>query len=258
MKLLRLLSCCWIILAISCFRAHAQEMTGKDLARKVFDRDRGKNAVSTAQMVFVSKEGHQKVRQFTLKRFTENNLETQIIRFIAPADIEGTGFLTIEKPGWKTEQFLFLPALRRSRRIVTSQKSHRFVNSDFTYEDMERHSVDVYNYAITGSKTLDNQECHVLETTPKKETESQYNLVRSLISKQTLVPLKAEYFDKQGTHIKTYQVLKLEQVQGIWTESSVTMKDLTKGHTTHIKLENIIYNTDIDKDLISRKGLENY
>ncbi|MDA3790334.1 MAG: outer membrane lipoprotein-sorting protein [Desulfobacula sp.] len=250
----------YVIIALvisSCF-ANAEEITGKELAQKVFDRDRGENSISTAQMVLVNKNGNKRTRQFINKRLKDGDLERQIIRFTSPADIDGTGFLTIEKPGWETEQFLFLPALRRTRRIVSSQKSHRFVNSDFTYEDMERLPVDDYTYKIIGLKKVSNIDCYVLETRPKKTTKSQYSLTQSLVAKPSLVPLLVKYFDKQGIHIKTYKVLKLDQVQGIWTESTISMEDHGKGHKTYIKLELIEYNTNIDQEQISRKGLENY
>ncbi|MDA3789707.1 MAG: outer membrane lipoprotein-sorting protein [Desulfobacula sp.] len=231
-----------IVLLISCFYANANDMTGKELAQKVFDRDRGNNSISTAQMVLVNKSGNKRTRQFVNQRILENDLESQIIRFTSPADIDGTGFLTIEKPGLETEQFLYLPALRRTRRIVSSQKSHRFVNSDFTYEDMERHPVDDYTYKIIGSKSVGTLECYELEIRPKKTTESQYSLTQSLVTKQSLVPLLVKYFDKKGNHIKTYKVLKLEQVQGIWTESTISMEDSGKGHKPifNLKTSNII------------------
>lgn len=258
MKRLKTVGYFVFLLIISVLNANAEAITGKEIAQKVFDRNRGENSVSFAQMVLVEKNGNQKTRLFTNNRLTEEGLERQIIRFTSPADIEGTGFLIIEKPEWETEQFLYLPALRRTRRIVSSQKSNRFVNTDFTYEDMERHPVDDYTYKIIGSKNIDNLDCYVLETRPKKETESQYSLTRSLITKQSFVPVLVEYFDKKEIHIKTYKVLKLDQVQEIWTESAVSMEDLSKEHKTYIKLETIKYNTHIDKDLISRKGLENY
>jgi hypothetical protein len=258
MKNLKTLGYVIIVCLISCFYANADEMTGKELAQKVFDRDRGNNSISTAQMVLVNKSGNKRTRQFINQRILEGDLESQIIRFTSPADIDGTGFLTIEKPGWETEQFLYLPALRRTRRIVSSQKSHRFVNSDLTYEDMERHLVDDYTYKITGSKQINNLDCYVLETRPKKETESQYSLTQSIVTKQSFVPLFVKYFDKKGAHLKTYKVLKLDQIQGIWTESTVSIEDLKKGHKTYIKITKITYNTTIDNDLISIKGLENY
>ncbi|MCP4672204.1 MAG: outer membrane lipoprotein-sorting protein [Desulfobacula sp.] len=258
MKRFKLLGCIIIVLLIFSFQANAEEITGKVLAQKIFDRDVGKNSISNAQMLLVNKNGNTRTRLFINQRMKEGDFERQIIRFTSPADIDGTGFLTIEKPGWETEQFLFLPALRRTRRIVSSQKSHKFVNSDFTYEDMERHPVEDYTYKIIGSKTIGNLDCYELETRPKKGIESQYSLVRSLVSKRSLVSVFVQYFDQKGRHIKTYKVLKLDQVQGIWTESTVSMEDLEKKHKTYIKLEKITYNTDMDKDLISRKSLENY
>ncbi|NWH05063.1 outer membrane lipoprotein-sorting protein [Desulfobacter latus] len=238
--------------------AGAEEITGRQLAQKVFDRDRGKNSVSTAQMVLVSKRGKKRIRHFTTKRIEENGLETQMTRFTAPADIDGTGFLNVEKPGWETEQFLYLPALKRTRRIVSSQKNQRFVNSDFTYEDMERHPVSDYTYKITGSTTVGNMDCHILESRPKQGVESQYGLTISTISKDGFVPVHVAFYDKKNTHIKTYHVLKLEQVQGIWTEIIISMEDHQKGHKTYIKQDKITYNTNIKTDDVSRKSLENY
>ena len=72
------------------------------------------------------------------------------------------------------------------------------------------------------------------------------------------MPVFVKFFDKKGTHIKTYKVLKMDQIQNIWTEMTVSMEDLKKKHKTYIKLENIEYNTAINQDMISRKNLENY
>ncbi len=238
--------------------AGSGDITGEQLASNIFHRDRGDNSVLEAQMVLVDKNGNKRVRQFTNKRIRENERERQIIRFTYPADIAGTGFLTIEKPGWETEQFLFLPALRRTRRIVTSQKSHRFVNSDFTYEDMERHPVDDYTYEITGTETIEGIVCHVLETRPKEEVQSQYGLTKSLVDKSSLVPVFVKYFDHKGNHIKTYRVLKLEKMQNIWTELIISMEDHERDHQTYIKTDDVLYNTDIDTEDISRNRLENY
>ncbi len=238
--------------------AAAADITGKELARKVFHRDRGKNSVAMAQMVLVSESGRKRVRKFTSKRLMEDELERQLIRFTSPADIEGTGFLNIEREGWETEQFLYLPALKRVRRIVGSQQSQRFVNSDFTYEDLKRQPVEDYTYSITGSRNVGNLDCYVQETRPREGTDSQYSMTESLICKRSLVPVLVKYFDKKGKHFKTYKVLKLNQIDGIWTEMTVSMVDMERQHKTYIKTEDIQYNTDLDKDEISRKSLADY
>ncbi len=235
-----------------------EPLTGEALARQVFDRDRGKNSISTAVMILENEKGDKRSRTFTNKRILENGLEKQLIRFTEPADINGTGFLTIEKPGYETEQFLYLPALRRSRRIVSSQKSHQFVNSDFTYEDMERHPVENYLYEIKGEKQIDGTDCYILETRPKEGIESQYSSITAHIAKKSFVTLFAEYHDKKGHHVKTYRVLGLEQRQNIWTETKIMMEDLASRHKTHIHLEQIEYNTDITPDQISNNALEKF
>ncbi len=258
MKLTAIFTLALLLTAVPSFNAGSEEISGHALAQKVFDRDRGNDSLSTAQMVLVNKAGNKRARQFTSSRILEGELESQMIRFTSPADIDGTGFLTIEKPGWETEQFLYLPALRRTRRIVSSQKSQKFVNSDFTYEDMERHPVDDYEYRITGSKEISGMDCYELETRPKEGVNSQYALTISYISKQSLVPVLVKYFDEKEQHIKTYTVMKLEQIQGIWTESMASMANLKEGHKTYIKILNISYNKGIDPQTISRKELENY
>ncbi|MBW1717847.1 MAG: outer membrane lipoprotein-sorting protein [Deltaproteobacteria bacterium] len=117
-------------------------LSGKALAQRVYDRENGDDSLARATMELISKGGRKRVRQFTIYTKDDGPLQKTLIRFHSPADIEGTGFLSIEKEGGNTEQFLYLPALRRTRRVVSSQKARRFVNTDFTYEDMERRPVE--------------------------------------------------------------------------------------------------------------------
>lgn len=248
-----LLSC---PMSVSPSHAADTPLSGLELAWQVFNRDVGKTSVSTATMVLVSKRGNKRIRTFKNFRKRKGDLETQLIRFTAPADINGTTFLTVEKEGWKTDQFLYLPALRRTRRIVSSQKSSSFVNSDFSYEDMERHAVDDYDYKITGSITTAGVDCHILETTPKPGIDSQYSKAITHVAKFSLVPVYGEFFNKKNQLIKRYKVLKLEKIQGIWTASAVLMENIKKKHKTYIKLQHIEYNIDMDESLLSRQAME--
>lgn len=237
---------------------YSQSLTGYEIAQKVFDRDRGDTSTSLATMVLINKNDKKKVRTFTTLRRLENGLEKNLIRFTSPADIDGTGFLTIEKEGYETDQFLYLPALRRTRRIVSSQKSNRFVNSDFTYEDMERHPVEDYDYSLLSDKAYLNIECYQLKTQPKKGVESQYSAKVSLIAKQSFVPVHVRYYDKKENHIKTYKVAKLELKDNIWTEMMIVMEDLKRQHKTYIRVDKIEYNIEIQSDQVSKTALEKY
>jgi len=233
-------------------------ISGTELAQRVYDRDTGDDSVSQLIMELISKSGRKRVRGLTTYRKDYGSLRKQLIRFGSPADIEGTGFLSLEKKGGDTEQFLYLPALRRTRRIVSSQKDHRFVNTDFTFEDMERRQVEDSDHRIAGQERIDGTDCWALESRPRKEANSQYSMIKSWVAKKINVPLLARYYDKKGNLIKEYHVVKLENIQGIWTETEVVMDDLIKKHKTIMRTGKIVYNTNLQDNIFTRQNLENW
>ncbi|MDL1967690.1 MAG: outer membrane lipoprotein-sorting protein [Deltaproteobacteria bacterium] len=263
-KLMVLISIIFICISSTAFSADTSSgssnilMSGEELARKVYDRENGDDSTAHMIMKLVNKRGHERIRDFTSYAKDHGPLIKQLIRFTSPADIEGTGFLSIEKSEGGTNQFLYLPALRRTRRIVSSQKSHRFVNSDFTYEDMERMPVEDSEHKITGENKIGDINCYVLESRPKEKTDSQYSLLKSFIAKNIYIALSTEYYDKKGRLIKKYRTIKLEKIQNIWTETEVFMENLKKKHKTILKINNIVYDTDLDDNIFSRQNLANW
>lgn len=233
-------------------------MDGTTVARRVYDRNVGNDATADAEMTLVNRSGHQVVRKFRVLTKTDGPVRKALIRFLSPADIEGTGFLVLEKDGAETEQFLFLPALRRARRVVSSQKARSFVNSDFTYEDMERRPVESFEHTLVGEEVLDTVPCWVVDATPRAGTASQYGRIRSWVAKDMDVPLRLHYFDPKGQHIKTYQVQSLQQIEGIWTEMEVLMHNLEDDHRTILKTLTIDYNTGLDDATFGVRNLETW
>ncbi len=232
------------------------ELTGEKLAQLVYDRENGDDSCAHSIMGLISRRGKKRLRHFITYRKDDGELLKQLIRFTSPADIEGTGFLSFERKDKATEQFLYLPALRRMRRIVSSQKDHRFVNTDFTYEDMERRRVEDYAHTISGEEKKQGGDCWILESRPKEKTDSQYSLVKSWVAKEIYVPVFVEYYSKKGKLIKQYSVAKLEKIQGIWTEIEVVMIDLNREHRTLIKVKDIKYNSNLPDDTFTRRNLE--
>jgi outer membrane lipoprotein-sorting protein len=261
-KLIILISIIFICLSSTAFSAETDSkcsnipMSGKELAQKVHDRDIGDDSCAHSVMGLISRRGKKRIRNFIIYRKDDGELLKQLIRFTSPADIEGTGFLSFEREDEATEQFLYLPALRRTRRIVSSQKDHRFVNTDFTYEDMERRRVKDHIHAISGEEKKQERDCWILESRPKAKAESQYSLIKSWVAKDIYVPLFVEYYSKKRKLIKQYSVAKLEKIQGIWTEIEVVMIDLNREHRTLIKVKDIKYNSNLPDDTFTRRNLE--
>jgi len=189
----------FIILLLIPHQVTAEPMSAEQIAQQVYDRDLGDDMQMRGTMELISKKGHVRTREFISLRKDKTDERMALIRFTAPADINGTGFLTLEKTGSsKTEQYLYLPALKRSRRIVASQKGRSFVNSDFTYEDMQRHPIDEWNFQLDGEETILNRPCYRLLSTPKPDTDTQYRKIYSWVDKQYLMPLRTHLWNKKN------------------------------------------------------------
>jgi hypothetical protein len=236
----------------------AQAMDGRELAQKVHDRYMGDNFSARAKMILIEEGGAKRIRDMTMMMLEENGVRKNLIRFTSPSDIAGTGFLSLENEDGSTDQFLYLPALDRTRRIVTSQRGRSFVNSDFTYEDMTRRPVDDSEHEIVREKQVSGWDCWILETRPLPEANSKYSLIRSVVPKSIHLSIKSEYFNKDGEHIKTYLVKQLEKIQSIWTPLEYIMLQHHDEHRTVMRIEEIEYNTNIGGKYFTTRYLENW
>ncbi len=253
-RLLTLLFCLSCLLPIP---AQAQP-SGPDLARLVHDRYVGDDAVSRQVMELIPARGQKRVRELTIHGADRDGVRKTLIRFTAPANINGTGFLSIEDDQGNTEQFLYLPALNRTRRIVAGQKGRSFVNTDFTYEDMERRPVEDSEHAVTGEESLGGMACWILESRPKPGTDSQYSMVRAWVAQDMRLALRVDFFAEGKEPVKRYSVQQLENIQDIWTETKVVMEDLHSGHQTVLETAEIQYNTGIPDSAFTQQALETW
>jgi hypothetical protein len=249
-----------VLLACVClsFEPALAQPTGREVAQQVFDRYVGEDAFSRQVMELIPADGRKRVREIDISAANRGGVRSTLLRFTSPADIQGTGFLAIEDGQGGTEQFLYLPALKRTRRIVADQKGRSFVNTDFTYEDMQRRPVDDSEHVIVGEETLDGVSCWILESRPKPGTESQYSQVRAWVAKDMLLSLRVDFFASGQEPVKRFTVLQLESFQNIWTETKVSMEDLGSGHKTILETIKIEYNTGLPDAAFTQQALENW
>jgi outer membrane lipoprotein-sorting protein len=223
----------------------AQAMDGPTLARKVHDRDDGKDSYAKVQMTLVDKRGGNEERSLVTAAKDYGDMVKSYMRFTSPPSIDGTAFLTWENDDRDDDQFLYLPELRRVRRIVSSQKDNRFVNTDYTYEDMKRRKVEEDNHQVLGSEQYNGHDCWILESVPKDGDDSQYGKRVSWVEKNSFVILKAHMYDKKGGIKKELNTGELKQIDGIWTIMESELHDRERDHRTLIKVEDVRYNTGV-------------
>lgn len=234
----------------------AETLTAVQIAQRTYDRYLGDDMQMRGSMELIDKNGHVRNREYVSIRKDSDVMRKQVIRFTAPADIDGTSFLNLESDNSShTEQHLYLPALKRTRRIVASQMARRFVNSDFTYEDMQRHPVADWSYQLGADEAISGYECYVLTSIPNPDTDTQYSKLVAWIEKEHFVPLKTLFFEDEE-QAKSYFVNSFELVDTIATETEVLMEDLHSGHITRMKTLEVRYNSGLKDSLFSARSLE--
>ena len=105
-------------------------LDGLQIAKKVYDRDDGKDSYAKVKMLLIDKNDRKRLRTLITASKDYGSVSKSLTRFYTPADIDGTAFLTWENKDGDDDQFLYLPALRRVRRVVSAQKKNRFVNTN--------------------------------------------------------------------------------------------------------------------------------
>ncbi len=237
--------------------AVTEPLTAEQVAHNVYHRDVGQDLQMVGSMDLISKSGHVRHREMMTQRLDTASERRVLIRFTAPADIRDTAFLVIEDTDDNTtQQHLYLPALKRTRRIVSAQQGRSFVNSDFTYEDMQRHPVAEWEYVLKDPESVLGHDCYVLVSTPKSGTETQYSKIVSWIEKEHFLPLRTCFWDEKGEQTKTYTVEKVDIIEGIATEMSVLMEDHADQHQTRLTTYRVQYNTGLPARLLTTRALE--
>lgn len=236
----------------------APALDARTIMKRVNDRDDGKDAYAKVEMFLTAAGGYSEKRSLIQAYKYFGGLRKTYTRFTEPASIDGTSFLSWQRGNdLDDDQFLYLPELGRDRRIVSSQKDGDFVNTDFTYEDMQERSVDKDNHTLVREEKIGTYDCWVIESTPKDPASSQYRRWVAWVPKDIYVPLRVEFYTKvvrQPTKVLT--VSKLQKINGIWTVMSVEMKNLERKHATILRTLEVKYNRGVPDRMFTRPYLK--
>lgn len=246
-------SCASYVLAGSSERAFEK---GKELAENVYYRADGQDASANAIMK-LTEQGHSpRVRNMYMYEKDKKPGETwSLIRFTSPSTIDGTGLLTLDEPGNTSSQWVYLPALDRVRRIISSRKGGRFVGSDFYYEDLRDREVDMDRHRLIGNEVIDGVHCEVLESIPVENENSVYTKRIRWIDPKTLIAMRTDFYIDGDAPRKRLIVRRIEKIQGYETVVDSTMVDLVNGHRTRITVQAIVYDRGIPDALFTRRVL---
>ena len=156
------------------------------------------------------RNGYVKDQVVQSKSDKKDGLRRTFLKFLDPADVRGTVFLSLERKGADDIQYLYLPALKRSRRIAGSAKNGRFMGTDFTYADLEFRDAKEGKVRREADSTMGKRPVFIVVAEPKN-ADDPYSSVKMWIDQKLFIPLKIEFYDRGKKLQKVLKVLKLKK-----------------------------------------------
>jgi len=253
-----LLSILLCLLSVSAFAETAEEK-GLAIATEADKRDSGFiDYTNDVQMILRNKQGQESTRVIRSKTLeVDGDGDKSMTIFDEPRDVKGTALLSFTHKEGPDDQWLFLPALKRVKRIASDNKSGPFMGSEFAFEDISSQEVEKYTYKFLRDGTLNDMEVFVFERYPV-DKKSGYTRQIIWLDKDRYKEQKIEFYDRKDSLLKTLVFSDYNQyLDNIWRAHEMYMENHQTGKSTTLKQTNYQFQTglterDFDKNSLKR------
>jgi outer membrane lipoprotein-sorting protein len=236
---------------------------GEEVVRRVNEREDGQAVARTLVMELIEKGGASRTRETRSFRRDFDGERRSVLFFESPANLKGTALLTWDDrdPARDDAQWLYLPGLRKSRRVAMSERGRAFLATDLTFDDMKnetRVSRSDYRWRTVGEEEVDGARCLVVEALPVDERTARelgYGRILLRVDAERWLPRFGEYWDPRGQPLKTVRLLDVRPVQEIWTPHRIEVENLQTGHRTRLEFRDVDYAPELPDDLFTEAAL---
>ncbi len=248
------------ILTISTAQAATiEQQKGYDIAARSDRSDVGfGDSDVRLEMVLRNEAGQQTSRLLSIKTQEKENEQVgdkSLIVFDTPRDVEGTALLSHAKLLESDQQWLFLPALKRVKRISSANKSGPFVSSEFAFEDLTINELNKFSYAYVGEETYQDRLTDIIDRFPRYER-SGYTRQRVWIDQNDWQPRKVVFYDRKGDLLKTLQLSDYRNYNGVWRAHLLEMSNHQSGKATQLIYGDYLFKTGISARKFSKGSLK--
>jgi hypothetical protein len=256
--------CISLFAALPSLSATASDLSARKVMVKATENRKLKASESVVTLTIINARGQQRKRKMAMAtKLTDNGrTEKKLARFLAPADVQGTGFLTYDHEVSNDDIWMYMPALRKTRRILSSERSKSFMGSEFSYADMNIPNLDDYAYRIVKEAPFEGDVCWVIEVTAKNadvaKDDGYYKKVVH-IGKQDFTLRNSIYYD---TNSKPLKQLKATRIQKVDAENNhyramrLEMINLRNHRRSILVTEKFALSNHITDDLFTTRYLE--
>ena len=235
--------------------------SASEIAKKVHDLPSGKTSSSTISITLIDKNGKTRGREIASYTMKDGTTDKTVLVFKTPRDVAGISYLSYDYPDKAdgstvdSDSWIYLPAMKKVRRVSGSSKDDDFQGTDFTYDDLGNRSLSKDNFAIIGEEKVNGADCWILEA-KAKDSKAKVSRRVSWIDKKTFVTYKGEYYDKQNRLQKTLLCENIKQIKGYWTTQKMTMTNVQSNHKTVYEVKDLKYDEKVNESYFTVSALE--
>lgn len=215
----------------------------------------GRDSRAKVQMSILDAKGRERTRNFTILRTDigdqDNGEQKFYVSFNRPADIKGMVFMVWKHVDADDDRWLYLPALDLVKRIAASDERTSFVGSHFFHEDVSGRGPAEDSHVLLE----ETDQYYIVESTPLNPNTVEFSRYKNWIHKATYIPVKTEYFDKNGELYRIYSALKVETIEGWPTVVESSIEDFRIGGKTILTYTSVTYDIDLPEDIFSERYL---
>lgn len=224
-------------------------------AQKAIDKGWG-DSQSEMKMILRTPAGNENTRIIEVKSLeVSDDGDKSLMVFNEPLDVQGTSFLSFSHINAPDDQWIYLPALKRVKRIASRNKSGSFMGSEFSYEDLSSFEVSKYDFKYLRDEPCGDKTCYVVESYPKDEY-SGYTRLVSWIEKDDFKVQKIDFYDRKKALLKTMKVQDYKLLKDkFWRPVRSVMKNHQTGKSTELIWDDIKLDTGLTEDDFSQNNL---
>lgn len=257
----------WVLIGISSLMlvntvvAETDPLSGLEIAQQVNARDEGTSVSRNLIMEMIDRRGKKRVRETRAFRKYYGEEKRTMIFYLQPKNVRKTAFLTYDYPQADDDQWLYLPAMRKIRRISSSDRGDYFLGTDFTYEDIKKEGkvgIEDYTWKRIGEETIDGHHSYIVQAIPINDEvakELGYGRVIYYVDSHIWMVRQTETWDNRGNELKTIHTRDIRQVQNIWTAHTLEVSNHKTGHNTRFLFSDIDYSAGVADDIFTQQSL---
>ena len=243
--------CYLALLVCAACPAHAQD--ARQIMTEVQNRTQSKSEHYEGSLEVINTSQKISKKRWAYDRVGVYGNSKSELRFMAPSDVKGVALLVINHPDRASDQWMWIPAEERDRRIALQDRSSRFFGTDFSFEDLEERDIDLYDFKLLGDDKLDDGVCWKIESRPRESKTSQYTSSLLWVRKDRYFLVRTDNFIKDRL-VRQIVYRDVESIEGIWTALTVAVVDLTRNSRTVLSLARVKYNLPIKSGDFTRES----